>query len=194
MACCNEKEKAAGVPMMMDGDALSFYAANVSGTKTFDEIVARLHQEYTSEEQRSRLLRDWQKTSLREEMRNHPEKSQVEVFRIVCRNLTKTQRQLHEDYHNDRFLRDQIIMSADLPEIEKSLREKVASTSQEATQRIAALLFSRPGSAKDAAYVSREDNSDVFYRLNRKFEGAARKPPRGIVNRKQRSGARIYGC
>jgi hypothetical protein len=47
--------------MMLDGDALSFYAANVSGTKTFDEIVARLHQEYTSEEQRSRLLRDWQK-------------------------------------------------------------------------------------------------------------------------------------
>jgi hypothetical protein len=42
--------------------------------------------------------------------------------------------------------------------------------------------------------VSREDNPDVFYGLNRKFEGAAKKPPRGIVNRKQRSGARISGC
>jgi hypothetical protein len=118
-------------------------------------------------------------------MRNHPEKSQVEVFRFVCRNLTKTQRQLQEDYHNDRFLRDQIILSSDFPEIKKSLPEKVAATSQEETQRIAALLSSRPGSAKDAEYVSREDTT-VFYGLNRKLEGTARKTPRGIVNRKQR--------
>jgi hypothetical protein len=194
MVCCNENEKEAGVTMMLEGYALSFYPANVSGMKTVDEIVARLHQEYTSEEQRSRLLRYWQKMSLREEMRNHPEKSQVELFRIVCRKLTKTKRQLHEEYHNDRFLRDQIILSADFPEIENYLREEVAATSQEATKRIAGLLSSIPGSAKDAAYVSREDTTDVFYGLNRKFEGAARKPPRGIVNRKQRSGARISGC
>jgi hypothetical protein len=77
---------------------------------------------------------------------------------------------------------------------EKSLREKVAATSQEATQIIATLLSSRPGSAKDAAYVSGENNPDVFCGLNRKFEGAARKPPRGIVNRKQRSGAGISVC
>jgi hypothetical protein len=81
---------------MLDGDALVFYTANIPIDAPYEQKIKMLQDEYTSEEQRNRLLRIWQRTSLLNEMRNNPGKSQLDVFKILHRNLTKTQRQLHE--------------------------------------------------------------------------------------------------
>jgi hypothetical protein len=141
-----EEELALGVPMILDGDAMALYSSKLSRL-SFKDIVQALRDEFTSEEQRNRLLRIWQKASLRDAMRNEPERSEVEVFKSMCRLLSTTQRQLHESYHNDRFLKDQIVISVDIPEIERSLREKAAHSSHEVIQRVAALLSNEPRSA-----------------------------------------------
>jgi hypothetical protein len=80
-------------------------------------------------------------------MSKYPEKSQVEVFKMGYRTLSRTQRQLHKDYHSDRFLRDQLVVSANLPQLERSFKDNAAQTTQESAQRNAALLSSDPGSS-----------------------------------------------
>ena len=89
--------------MILEGDAMTFSSEHLAGEINFEKIVAALNAEFTSEEQRNRLLRVWQRTSLVENMRNSPEKSEVMVFKDMCRTLSTTQRQLHESYHHDNF-------------------------------------------------------------------------------------------
>jgi hypothetical protein len=194
-AMCNltHKEMATGVPVMLDGDALSFFSAHLAGMQNFEAILQRLSDEYTSEEQRNRLLRIWQKTSLAASMRASPEKSELSVFKDVCRLLTKTQRQLHADYHKDRFLRDQIVIAADIPHVERSLREKATASSQEAIQRIAALLSSEPASA--GSYIVQEDENQALYGLGRRFGGdARRKTYRKNFGASAKSPRNVKGC
>jgi hypothetical protein len=189
----NEVEMSASLPLILDGDALTFYAARIPKSSTYGEKVKLLQEEFTSEERRNRLLRIWQGMSLKAEMVKHPEKSQVEVFKLVYRSLSKIQNQLHADYHADRFLRDQIVISADLPQLEKSMKERAATTTQEATQRIAALLLSDPGSAGSIREFSVEAN----YGLGRRFEGAARKTMSGTRAKNHKNtwkGPRKKGC
>ena len=89
---CNlsDQEMDLGVPIILDGDALSYFTENLRDELSFEEIVKRLHSEYTSEEQRNRLLRTWQKTSLVEMMRNSPDESEVAVFKNMCSMLAST--------------------------------------------------------------------------------------------------------
>ena len=96
-------------------------------------------------------------------MKENVEKSQIFVFKLLSAKLSAIQRQQHQ-YHIDRFLRDQLIRSADSSLLRRTLRERVPSTSQEAEHRIAALLSSEPGSASNFAVAEGTDlvDSDVF--------------------------------
>jgi hypothetical protein len=154
MTGCNSREKAVGLPIMLDSDALQFYAENLQLCREYDKAISQLHAQYSSEEQRSRLLKSWQTMSLTELMQQSPEKSQIDVFTEMVRTLKNAQRQLHIDYHKYRFLWDQLVMSADIPDMERSLREKVASLDQEAQQRIASMLSSNPASSGSTAHKS----------------------------------------
>ena len=60
--------------MILDGDAMALYSSKLS-EMSFKDIVQALRDEFTSKEQRNRLLRIWQKASLRDAMRNQPERS-----------------------------------------------------------------------------------------------------------------------
>lgn len=131
----------------------------------------------------NRLLRTWQRTSLRDAMRNNPDKSEA-VFKDVCRVLSTTQRQLHEIYHDDRLLHEQIVLSVDLPEIERSLREKAASTSHEAVQRIAALLSNEPRSA--GAHCINSSSDTAMYGVGLRYGGDARKSPKSPATFKKK--------
>ena len=55
-------------------------------------------------------------------------------------NLGKLQQQLHHDYQKDVFLTDSLVTATDIPDIARTLKEKVPLKSHEATQRVAALL------------------------------------------------------
>jgi hypothetical protein len=118
----------------------------------------------------------------------------MKVFKEVIRRLQKTQRQSHPEYQKDRFIRDQIITCADLPEVEKSMREKVADTSQEAQQRIGNRLSDASGSAGSVirSFFADEGVDAANYGIGRKFGGDARKLrlPYGV----KRRGLRKEGC
>ena len=102
--------------MILEGDAMKFYSEHLAGEINFEKIVAALIAEFTSEEQRNRLLRVWQRTSLVENMRNSPEKSEVMVLKDICRTLTTTQRQLQESYHQENLFREQILVARNVEE------------------------------------------------------------------------------
>jgi hypothetical protein len=196
MSGLSAREMSASLPNMLDGDALVFYSANIPIDAPYEQKIKMLQDEYTSEEQRNRLLRIWQRTSLLNEMRNNPGKSQLDVFKIVHRNLTKTQRQLHEEYHLDRFLRDQLVLSADLPHLQRSFRENVATSAHNATQRIASLLSSEPGSTSGTAgnIVFDEGDDAANYGLGRRFGGEASKNVQRHSSNHARKGHRQQGC
>jgi hypothetical protein len=187
---CSEREKAAGLPIALGGDALQYFAEELSDCRDYAKATAKLHAKYSSDEQRCRLLQDWQTTRLSTMFAHSPEKSQIDVFTAMVRKLQKLQRQLAPDYHQDTFLRDQLVISADIPSITRSLRDKVASTSQKAQQRIAAMLSTEPGSAgtTSALFVG-EENSEALYGIGRRFGGAAKRGPNF-----RRKGPRRDGC
>ena len=176
MACrmceLDENQMRRGVMVMLEGDAMAYYASNLKDAKTYETVIDGLKAWYTSEEQRSRLLQEWQACSLTSRMRKSPEKSEIAVFRDLCASLGKIQRQLHSDYRKDRFLKDQIVAAADIPHVARALREKVPTTSHEATQRIAALLSREPNSA--GVYIAdlREDDH-AYYGLGQRYKGQA---------------------
>ena len=164
---CNmsKEEMARGIPVILDGEAMSFYSSSLTGVFNYDRIC-----EFTSDEQRSRLLTIWQKTSLSAEFDRNPDSSQLAVFKSVCRLLKRTQRQLHVRYHEDIFLKDQLVQAADIPDITRSMLEKPPQTAHEAQERIAALLSADPKSA--GMHIAK--HSDIVnYGFNRKFGGDA---------------------
>ena len=170
----DEAEKVRTFPIMLAGAAFMHYSHYYSmKAVSYTELVNAFRAWYTSEEQKYRLLRIWQRPSLENAMKNSPEKSELEVFRKVSEDLVQTQHQLHEDYRKDRFLRDQLLVCADIPRLKRSLIEKIPATAQEAMQRIATLLSSEPRSA--GAYFNQNDAEDAFDGFGKRYGGDARR-------------------
>lgn len=110
---------------MIDEGALSHFTISFSRrNNTYPEVVNNFRDWYISEEQRSRLLLIWQKPSLTDAMHQDSERSELEVFRKLVDKQTSIQQQLHPSYKEDRFLRDQFIIAADVSHLRNSLRER----------------------------------------------------------------------
>jgi hypothetical protein len=109
--------------------------------------------------------------------------------------LSTTQRQLHKSYHNDRFLKDQIVIAVDIPEIERSLRGKEARTSHEVIQRVTALLSNEPRSAGAHFTIDCEHENDGYYGAASRYGEEAKRKFRwkGNGGRKP-SGLKCWVC
>jgi hypothetical protein len=162
---------------MLDGDALVFCFANIPIGASYEQKIKMLQDEYTSGEQRNRLVRIWQRESLSNARGFYSKKPQLNVFRIVHRKFTKPQRHIYEQYHLDRFLRDQIVLCADLPYLQRSFRENVATSAQNATKMISSLFSSEPGFTSGTAgnTVFDEEDDTANNGLGRRFGGEASK-------------------
>ena len=167
----SDYDMARGITFMLERDALTFYSTHLTRKTDFKKVVEALRRQFTSDAQRARLLHIWQNTRLSQQMRNNPEKSELEVFKDVVRTLTKTQRQLDTVYQNDINLRNQIVVSVDLPEIARPLKEKTPASSHEAVQRIANLMNADPGSAGK----HRQEEANAFYGFDTRYGGDARR-------------------
>ncbi len=93
------------IPIMLKDSALKYYNSNLRSCKTYSECMERLTSWYTSDEQRNRLLQEWQGMCLSSMMGLYPSMSQVAVFINISAKLSSIQRQLHPGYHKDRYLR-----------------------------------------------------------------------------------------
>ena len=192
----SETDMAKAFPIMLTGASFSLYTRQFSRKSlTFAELVDTFKGWYTSEEQRYRLFQIWQSPSLSREMQKHPSKSEIEVFGMFSDELTKVQHQLHTDYRHDRFLRDQLLVAADIPHVRRSLVDKIPPTAQEAMQRIVALFSSEPSSA--GAHLAEDDFDEVHYGMGRRFSDHAKKSLRSSNFKKKRIKHRlasIKGC
>ncbi len=94
---------------------------------------------------------------------------------IYRRSIFNSRRTL-PDYHIHRFLRDQLIKSADNSQIARSLKERPPKSANEANQRIATLLSSEAGSAgRYSENFALDDDDNVHFGYDRRFGGSARK-------------------
>ncbi len=197
MCDLNRRQMLKGLPVMLDGPALTYFASNLNSVETYEAAIEGLVLWYTSEEQRTRLLREWQDARLTAWMRKTPEKSEISVFPDLSATLARIQRQLHPDYRKDRFLKDQLVAAVDIPHVAKALKEKAPVTAHEATQRIASLLSNEPNCAGKHA----GDTDNAFYGLRQRYRGHAERNVGhgGSKGRFQRSSskkrlAKIKGC
>lgn len=171
----DDREKADAVPVMLKEDVLTFFSSFYKVDMIFDQVVGKLSAWYTSDEQQGRVLRMWQGMRLSEEMRNHPEKSEMEAFRTFSYRLTTLQKKLSAHYQHDDFLRAQLIIATDINHIQQSLKERIPKNAQEAVNRIATFLSHQPKTAGAFFNDTKEPESGAMYSLGQKYGGDARK-------------------
>jgi hypothetical protein len=150
----------------------------------YEDMKNLLLQHFTSEDNEYRLLFDWQKTGFSQFVRRYTQESQRAVFEKLVKYLKTCQRQMNTIYHCDHILRDQLLIAIDVPEINRSLRERVPKTSNDLIQRAATSLSIQPVSASALlassfdVEISTESDASVagdYYVTGRRFGGAARK-------------------
>ena len=105
MCGLTEDEKVRSIPLMLDGDALSYFSSNHKDGDNYDQSIEMLRNWYNNEEKRSRILTKWQTMTLTQAMSDDPTSSEVAVFRKFMARLGSLQRQLDTHYQTDSFLR-----------------------------------------------------------------------------------------
>lgn len=177
MCGMDDNEKAHSLPVMLQGDALSHYSNTYKPEDDYAVIVKKMADRFTSAEQKGRLLRLWQSLRLTEALKEDTDQSEVEVFRAFSYKLSTLQKQLESHYQHDDFIRDQLIVSTDLPRIQQSLLERVPSSSQDAVNRIATFLSHKKGSS-NSVFISSEEPDSAMYSLGNRYGGDARRNTR----------------
>lgn len=186
MCHLSEEEKAQGLPVMLCDDALTYFSALPNQGNSYSMMKDNLMSYYTSEEQKGRVLSNYQSMRLSEAMRNDPEKSELQVFRQFTNKLSRLQQQLDTIYHNDTFLRDQLIISTDIPHVQKLLRERLPRTSQQAINRIATHLSSETNSAGSYLTKDEEEEDITMYTYGHRYGGTAARGRKYNNNRNSR--------
>lgn len=137
---------------ILKGQALRYYIKDFREGENFESISRKLREIYVNKEYQNRRLILWQSTRLSEMLRENPDKSELQTFTLMVDKLIATQGQLSSEYQSDTILRDQLMRSADLPNIVQSMRERIPASSLDARNRIATFLSNEPRSA--CAFVS----------------------------------------
>lgn len=61
-----KEEMHQSIPVMLRGDALSFFSDKMKGCTSYDDAINTLRRWYNSEEKRARILTAWQQLQLSE--------------------------------------------------------------------------------------------------------------------------------
>lgn len=177
---CTDEEKARGLALVLDGVALKFFVQNMRNVYTFAEARRKLLENYTSEEQRTRCFSEFQGMRLSTECRQaDDDASERAVFLKAAEKLRNLQRLLDQAYDSDQFLRDQLILMADVPDIRRSFAVQRVTTAAAAQERISTFLSMEPGSARRAhnfdqgpsAFVGEEtdEEGENYFGTDRRF-------------------------
>jgi hypothetical protein len=171
---------------MLSDVAKEFYNEVLKHLNEYEDMKNLLLEHFTSEDNEYRLLFDWQTTRFSQFVRRYTQELQRAVFEKLVKCLKTCQRQMKTFHHCDHILRDQLLIAIDVPEINRSLRERVPKTSNDLIQRAATSLPIQPASASPLlassfdVEISTESDASVagdsaYYETGRRFGGAARK-------------------
>lgn len=75
------------IPVMISGDALTFFSTHAKHCNSYEEAVNALRQLYNNPDKRARTLTKWQSLSLTEDRTNDSDESKVKVFRNFVAKL-----------------------------------------------------------------------------------------------------------
>ena len=166
-----DEEKTQSIPFMLRHDAMKFYSENVTKNDSYAEVLEKLKDHYTSEEQKGRMLTTWQSMRLTTFIQQNENLSEMDAFRQFTNKLNKIQKQLSSNYQHDFILRDQLILATDLDEIQRALRERIPTTAKEPQNKIATFLSQEKGSAG----TRKESIDTAMYSTGREYGGEARR-------------------
>lgn len=180
MCCVTDDEKLQSIPIMLSGDALSYFSSKIEGCSSYQEATMLLRRWYNSDEKRARILKAWQSMQLSDKMSKAPHESEVSVFRNFVARLMSLQKQLHPNYHSDEFIRDRLLTTVDIPSIQVTLRDRVPRSIHRAVNRIANQLSDKPKTVGSTATFLTEpeeqDDDETFYSLGKTYGGDAQRP------------------
>lgn len=162
---------------VLDEPALTHFGEkNLKDADSYLTAKAMLSYRYSSKVEKSRLIAEFQKKHLSVDMRESPDEFQLSVIQVGSARLSALHRQLGPAFSSDAFLREQLVIYADIPQIETILRYHVPSTSQEAKQRVASRLSPFKNPAGDTvAFLSATEHTIGYNVLNRRFGDSAKK-------------------
>lgn len=75
MCQVTEEEKLQSLPIMLKGDALSYFFNNMQSCSTYTEVIQMLKQKYNIDEKRIQILTAWQSMTLTKAMKESPDQS-----------------------------------------------------------------------------------------------------------------------
>lgn len=125
MCQLTQDEKFKSLPVMLSGDALTYFSDNAATCPSYEEALDVLRKWYNPDESQSRILTAWLSLKFSEELTKYPDLSEIDAFRGFATNLTSLQRQLDSSYQGDQYLRDRLLTSVDIPFIQASLRDRL---------------------------------------------------------------------
>lgn len=105
-----------------------------------------------------------------------PDASEVAIFRKFVLDLILLQNQLDKTYHADKFLRDRLLTSIDIPAIQNSLCDRLPRNIQQAINCVAVQLSDRVKTAGIEAACVSEDIEEANYSLGKTNGGEAKGP------------------
>lgn len=107
------------------------------------KAIESLHRWYNSEENRYRILTEWQSMLLSKAMADILADSETSVFRTFVAKLMSIQNRLDNPYYTDGFPRDRLITAVDLFAIQTILRDRISRTRQKAVNLTSKQLCDR---------------------------------------------------
>lgn len=87
-----------------------------------------------------RILMEWQRKSLTEELRRNQNYSEMDVFNNLVAYVQGLQKKLDKDYHRVKYLRDRLLTAADVTSLPGPLSDRTPRTAQHIIQGMARRL------------------------------------------------------
>lgn len=113
--------------------------------------------------------------TLTEAMQRDLNSSEIEVFRTIIAQIISVQKQLDTLYHGDRYLRDRLLTTVNIPVIRDALRDLVPRTAHQLINGVANRMSDKPKTAglimSHFVPEHSDGNNEAMYMLGRKFGG-----------------------
>lgn len=165
----------------------------MQGSQTYTGAIDHLQCWYSSDDEKSVILTEWQQVTLSKAMSPSPSMSGVSVFREFDARLMSLQKQLDMSYSTDLFFRDRLLTFTDISSVQYTLSYKVLSTRQRSVNCIANQLSDKSRSACSSSALTAYKKeyygeNDDLYSLGKTFGGDTRRQTRSKW-RPQRGGS-----
>lgn len=99
---------------MLAGDAKEFYYENLMNRKLeFPTIVNLIRENFETQERQTKFMSHWNMTSLREVKGRNEDKTMLECFDIMYKELRRCQLTMDKDQQTDAFLKRRLLMACE---------------------------------------------------------------------------------